>query len=361
MFLNVLNYGYIRSKRVSLEQALNNFFKMNVLQAGSGDSILITYADETGATKNILIDGGTGQVYRQTLKTVMEGLEQLDLIIVTHIDLDHIGGINKILDSDHRSKVQKVYFNSAALLRKNNSTLISISDGIKLTDYLSQNGITTHHEPLCLGSVTEENGLSIRFLSPTIEALKFFEERWTEVEIEYALISATTSHDDRCLSEIAQDPFVQKSPESDVANWSSLAFEIKYNDIKILFLGDAKDSVIVESLRADGYGDNTRYKVDYVKLSHHGSKYNTSNDLLGLIDCNDFIFSTNGTYDHPNIETLARILCHPKRNVHERINLYFNYPKDQYESKQIRLLTDEEEARFNCKAYYCHTVFNLGD
>ena len=344
-----------------MEQTASNLFKMNVLQAGSGDSIFITYTDTRGILRNILIDGGTGQIYQKSLKTVIEKLEQLDLIIVTHIDLDHIGGINKLLGGDYRNKVQKVYFNSAALLRKNDSTLISFGDGIKLTDYLTQNGIATHDEPLYAGLIVNENGLSIRFLSPTLEALRCFEERWTDYEDELALMSATTLMEHRCLLEIAQDPFVEKNPDSDIANWSSLAFEIDYNGLKVLFLGDAKDSVIVESLKADGYTDDNRYKVDYIKLSHHGSKYNTSNELLGLIECNNFIFSANGTYNHPNIETIARILCHPKRDNTEQINLYFNYPKDEYEFKRIRLLTDEEEARFNCKAYYQHTVFDLGE
>lgn len=344
-----------------MELITNNLFKINILKAGSGDSILITYADETGVPRNILIDGGTGQIYQKSLKAVMEKLEQLDLVIVTHIDLDHIGGINKLLGSDHRSKIQKVYFNSAALLRKNDSTLVSISDGIKLTDYLSMHGIGIHHDPIYAGSETVEHGLSIRFLSPTIEALTCLEKQWTEFEVENTLISAITPNDDRCLSDIAQDPFEENKPLQDIANWSSLAFEIIYKGLRILFLGDAKDSVIVESLKANGFGMHNQYKVDYIKLSHHGSKYNTSHEFLGIVDCNNFIFSTNGTHNHPHIETIARILCHQKRDHQRQINLYFNYLKDEYQSKQIRLLTEEEEELFNCKSIYDHTVFNLGE
>lgn len=361
MFLNVLNYESLQLKRVLLKQVSKVLFEVQVLKAGSGDSILITYADEIGVPRNILIDGGTGQIYQKSLKAIMEKLEQLDLIIVTHIDLDHIGGINKLLGSEHRSKIQKVYFNSASLLRKNDSTLVSISDGVKLTDYLSMHGIEIHHEPIYTGSETVEHGLSIRFLSPTIEALAYLEKQWTEFEVENTLISATTLYDDRCLSDIAQDPFEEKRLLQDIANWSSLAFEIIYKDVRILFLGDAKDSVIVESLKANGFGKHNQYKVDYIKLSHHGSKYNTSHEFLEIIDCNNFIFSTNGTHDHPHIETMARILCHPKRDRLRQINLYFNYSKDEYLSKQIRLLTEEEEKSFNCKAIYDHTVFNLGE
>ena len=37
-------------------------------------------------------------------------------------------------------------------------------------------------------------------------------------------------------------------------------------------------------------------KIDYVKVSHHGSKANTNDELLSLLDCNNFIISANGRH-----------------------------------------------------------------
>ena len=59
-----------------------------------------------------------------------------------------------------------------------------------------------------------------------------------------------------------------------------------------------------------GYSKQNKLKVDIVKVSHHGSKDNTSNELLELIECNKFLISTDGKqHGHPDKEALARIIC----------------------------------------------------
>ena len=68
--------------------------------------------------------------------------------------------------------------------------------------------------------------------------------------------------------------------------------------------------------------------VNHVKVAHHGSRNNISNELLDIIDCDNFIFSTNGgiaNANHPDREAIANILCHPQRNRNKKIHLYFNY------------------------------------
>lgn len=334
-------------------------FEFKILHAGSGDSIFITYVDNKNKKRNILIDGGSGQIYKKVLRNIFEDLDQLDLLIVTHIDLDHIGGINKLLESNHKCKIKNIFFNSASLLRQNNSNLISIDDGIKLTEYIEQNNIKIYNDLITMDKTFEIDGLSIKFLSPTMEALEYLERDWKKKEEKNNLISSTMIMDERRLSEIGKDDFKEKKLVNDVANWSSLAFEMRYKDKVLLLLGDAKDSVIVFYLRGKKYTVSNKYKVDFVKLSHHGSKYNTSNEFLSLIETNHFIFSTNGTYNHPNIETIARILSHPHRKISDKIYLYFNYPKEEYVSKGIRLLTNDEETEYNCKSIYDEAILTL--
>lgn len=336
-------------------------FELNILQAGAGDALFIKYLNDKSTHKHILIDGGTGIIYKKSLKSLIDNLEKLDLVIITHIDLDHIGGINKLLDSKNSKKVKKVYFNSGNLINKTISNLVSISDGVKLTEYIKELNIEMNDEYIIDTSEFYEDGLSICFLSPTIEALKYLEKNWIGYEKEQAQISATVNIDNRCLSEIALDDFIEKNYESDIANWSSLAFEIEYKAFKILILGDAKDSVVVQSLKDKKYHSSYKYKVDYIKVSHHGSKYNTSNEFLSLLECYDFIFSTNGTHGHPDIETIARIICHPKRDYSKSINLYFNYPKDEYIMKQIRLPSADEEEQFNFQSIYDFKTITLGE
>jgi len=86
--------------------------KINFLPASNGDCILIT-TDKF----NILIDGGMGRTYYRSLKDKLEELEQIDLVILTHIDEDHIAGLIELFkDEEIRPKVKKVWFNSLAKL-----------------------------------------------------------------------------------------------------------------------------------------------------------------------------------------------------------------------------------------------------
>lgn len=60
-----------------------------------------------------------------------------------------------------------------------------------------------------------------------------------------------------------------------------------------------------------------------MKISHHGSKANTSKTFPELIDCTRFAVSTNGAgHHHPDGESIARFLSADK----DRLKiLYFNY------------------------------------
>lgn len=335
--------------------------QLNILKAGSGDSIFIKYLDNENIEKNILIDGGVGEIYRKEIKSIMSTLEMLDLVIVTHIDKDHIGGINKLLSSRDSSKLKELYFNSADLIKKNNSNLISISDGINLVEYLKKQNIKVNEVPIVAESKHIYGNLSLEFLSPTLSSLDYLERNWSKIEEKQksTLISSSKRIDNRSLNQIVNDEFKEVKYENDIANWSSLAFEVKYENISILFLGDAKDSVILDTLKNKGYSLSNKYKVDYIKLSHHGSKYNTSNEFLKIVDCSHFIFSTNGTNQKPHIETIARILCNKERDFNKKVYLYFNYPKEQYELKKVRLLTEEEETKYNCECVFDKNIFEL--
>ena len=86
---------------------------------------------------------------------------------------------------------------------------------------------------------------------------------------------------------------------------------------KLCYLGDAHDHVVVDSLKqlfAKGFTN----QFDFVKLSHHGSQYNTSSEFLYLINCDNFVVSTNSAkHGLPNKLTLARIYQEkPNATIH---------------------------------------------
>ena len=81
--------------------------KVNFLEANNGDCILVSY-EYDGYKKNIMIDSGVSKTYEYkigrlkkegSLKKVILDLQEkdqnIDLLIITHVDDDHIGGILK--------------------------------------------------------------------------------------------------------------------------------------------------------------------------------------------------------------------------------------------------------------------------
>ncbi|MBP2078704.1 ComEC/Rec2 family competence protein [Oceanobacillus polygoni] len=70
--------------------------QVHFIDVGQGDSILI----ETPLDKTILIDGGppgSGKKIVSYLKN--HGIDELDLLVATHPDMDHIGGLPEVMEA----------------------------------------------------------------------------------------------------------------------------------------------------------------------------------------------------------------------------------------------------------------------
>lgn len=97
----------------------NHEIEVELLPANEGDCILITIIKED---IHILIDGGTSDTYRNCLRERLIQLKKqgkrIDLLIVTHIDNDHIGGIIEFLkengsnDDSNIIEVKNIWHNS---------------------------------------------------------------------------------------------------------------------------------------------------------------------------------------------------------------------------------------------------------
>nr|WP_319571038.1 AVAST type 1 anti-phage system MBL fold metallo-hydrolase Avs1a [uncultured Draconibacterium sp.] len=135
------------------------------------------------------------------------------------------------------------------------------------------------------------------------------------------------------------------------ANGSSIAFILEYGKYKLLFLGDAHPTLIEERLKAFYKPSDFPIHFDAIKISHHGSRKNTSPSLLQLIDSENYLISTNGDkHSHPDIETLALIV---KRETEFTRNLIFNY-----KNNIIDTINDERlESEFKYQLHY--SEYNL--
>lgn len=329
--------------------------KLKVLPAEHGDSIIIQYG--TTVVKNIIIDGGAGISAYRALKKEIEYIAQanqsIDLLVITHIDEDHILGIIDIFqDSDiDKNLIKKTWFNSGNAISKflqtglkpereiplasGDTPFVSVSQGKTLENEMlryecwDQNIILVGHEE-------EYNYGKFTVLSPDLDALKKLNRIWPPEE-KQSMISGCLTDYDSSLSYLITQPFLEdRSPR----NASSIAFLFEFYKKKLLLLGDSFPSIVESSLRKLGFSEDNKLRVDITKVAHHGSKMNTSDSLLRILDCKNYVLSTDGTrHGFPHKTCLGRIVSNQPG-----AKMFFNYPH-----KQIFLKQDLKEYDFSCE------------
>lgn len=381
-----------------------------------GDSFLITCGDNQ--QMNILIDTGFVSTYnnyiRQRLIDLNKQGKHLTLMVITHIDADHLSGALKLLNENKNSvtaniiPIDYIWHNSYRHLQldfENLQTEAIIKDkrileGIKSRGYPKEvkqehkidktigakqgSSLATlirmgdyswnshfNGQAVCIENqryVNLTDNIKFTMLSPSYEDLNKLETYWKKELYKLGYkekITSSTFFDDafeflvsreksrvfnakkniswsnKTFENILTREFIE---DTSVTNGSSISFILEYNNKKILFLGDSHPSLIERQLRL--LFKNEAIWFDAIKISHHGSSGNTSPSLLSLIDSSNFFISTNGiNYDHPDLITLARIVC---RESNKKRNLFFNY-----KTKASEFMDDESRKRkYNYEVHY---------
>lgn len=353
--------------------------KIEFLKAFNGDCIYLSYTiDEKN--RNILIDGGVPNTYCSLkgkkgksedgeLKTLIESLREknkkIDLLILTHVDDDHIGGILRWFEKDRNAldMVDQVWFNSGRLIKESfeqekeeeydNSiefviepdTDTSIAQGVKFEDFIeSKKGLWKRKLIKSPGILNFED-IEFTILSPNDSKLKLLLKKWEKEEVESLETAAKETDYAMSIKKHIQNDTSYEEDKA-VHNGSSISFVLSLQDKKMLFLGDAHPSVLVASLQELGFSKRNPITVDFVKLSHHGSMFNNSRELFELLDSKKYVISTNGNkHLHPHKRLLARLI-----NRHNDCELYFNYPEliegifsdeDKREYPKVKLLISD--------------------
>ena len=143
------------------------------------------------------------------------------------------------------------------------------------------------------------------------------------------------------------------SDEGELANFSSIGFLLVCDDLSILMLGDCYPHNIEAYLRNEKkYSEENPLMVDYVKVAHHGSVNNTSNELLDIIKCNHYIISTSGErFHHPDRTCLAHILCHPTRDWNAKVHIYLNYDLETIEKNGGKFFIEGGPEKYNFEVH----------
>lgn len=331
---------------------MSNAYRIHVLPAQRGDALWIEYGTED-APNHILIDGGITATGRDHLRKRVEEVGtplHFELLVVTHIDLDHIQGILQFLENlPEGITFGDIWFNGWDQLKAIGLEPMGVKEGIRLSDILRKNHKTTWNKAaggkaIALegdGSVVTysiKGGMKLTVLGPAREQLIKLRERWDEVIEEFGAAEKTEENGEQLhghdfgipdlepmgpidVQELAERKFKE---DDTIPNGSSIALLLEYDGKRALMLGDAYPSVIANSLR--NLSSSERLKVDVVKLAHHGSRNNTDRTIASLLTAPIWVFSSNGAGNtkHPHKEAVARVL----RYGQGLKTLIFNYRTD---------------------------------
>lgn len=236
---------------VELCRTPNTGLTVSFLDVGQGDAILIE--GPTGI--EMLIDGGKDRSVLREVPRVMGPLDRsIDILVATHPDADHIGGLPGVLK---RYTVARFF-----------------EPGM--------DGETTIYESLEV-AVDHERGITEGVLR-------------TGMRIHLG---------DGAYADILH-------PEDNVAqlretNDASIMMRLVYGETEFMLTGDAP--AWAEDRAVARYGDSL--KSDVLKAGHHGSKTSTSPLFLAAVDPEIVVVSAgkDNSYGHPNADVVSRILA----------------------------------------------------
>ncbi|MBY5841303.1 hypothetical protein J3P71_20885 [Rhizobium leguminosarum] len=347
-------------------------FTLTMYPALDGDCLLIQWGSLPDL-HHMIVDLGRSATW-ETIGNAVSGLANLELLAITHVDADHISGCIPMIKLPAAPfHPNRVWFNAHPQLIKarnrfSSSERLGARQGEKLSRGIANfdwpqnadfaSGVVSTDSPEAQSEILLPGGAKLRLLSPNDEKLAALLPHW-ERELQRAKIRPFDPDEGlHPLSDVFErfsgGPDVRRLagvryvPDAAEANGSSIAFILEYEGKRLLLCGDAHSETLEAALRPLAEANGGQYRIDLMKVSHHGSRGNTSPSLLKMIDCDRYAISTNGSREHchPHEELIARIVSQPDNRKAKTI--YCNYRQAYTTSWQNRALS----ARWNYEVVF---------
>ncbi len=365
-------------------------FSLEALRAKHGDSLLLHWGDPQ-SPRLILVDGGPSGVFKRVLRPRLEALRaeraggdalRLELLMVSHIDDDHIRGLldltgwlRRLANDDealpldvrglwHNSfddvlgkRVEKLAVAARDVVGTASTAddlppglgrdhpaaivLASVKQGRQLRLDAERLGLRLNRgddQPFVATGgpgdlIPQRASLTLRIVGPLEAEVEALQEEWDK-EIQKL--------------GVAKPPAVEVAEYLDesVFNLSSLVVLAELAGKRILFTGDARGDIALRGLEQAGLlAAGGAIEVDILKLPHHGSDRNVDQDFFDRIRARHYVVSGDGKYGNPEPATLQMIL--DARNG-EAFDLHLTYAPEEMEKNPIpglRALLDQAEAQ----------------
>lgn len=314
-----------------------------MLPGREGDCLLVTYG-AARPFRHLLVDGGRAATYRELkarLRDLPANERRFELLIVTHVDRDHIEGALKIVEDDaFPVTFRDVWFNGFDHLQDPDLEPFGAAQGERLTDALVRRGRwnqANRRRSIEIGRMRQRTlagGLRLKLLSPDRAKLELLIPRWIHEAGKAGLIPGVDPRPEPPeeglerfgsldVDDLAAEPF---SPDPSEPNGTSIVVLAEFEGRRALLAGDGHADRLVSSIRPMARREGGRLRLDAFKLPHHGSRHNVSRELIELVDCRRWLFSTNGSqFHHPHAEAVARVLKFGRGDP----ELVFNYRSDE--------------------------------
>jgi hypothetical protein len=353
--------------------------RVEMLPAGNGDSLWVEYGSASEIHR-ILIDAGHAGTYphlRERILALPAAERVFELLIVTHIDNDHIEGVLPLLqDTALQCQFKDVWYNGWRHLgpppeADTPEDALGPKQGEFLGVLIEDNGLPWNaafgHGPVVVPTTGDlprrelNGGLSLTLLSPTPNQLAALIPIWRQViqdahfqpgdtaamrtQLQRRKYTATLddvlgSEDSDASEDVESGADVD--PDGDIddtlgrvedgpggtdtsePNGTSIAVLAEYDGKTALLTGDAFAGVLAASLIRANASAERPLSIDVWKLAHHGSWANFTPELFALVRTSRYLVSTDGSrFHHPHARTVNYIIDHYAGRG--RPNLVFNY------------------------------------
>lgn len=216
--------------------------QVHFIDVGQGDSILI----ESPSGKTMLIDGGVKGAGQQIVSYLKElGINKLDIVVATHPDADHIGGLIPVLDN---MTIEQFYDSGKVHTSQTFEEMLTRIDEKNIP----------YHVPKIGDDIEFDKGVNVKVLNANDQA---------------------TDNND-----------------------ASIVLKMTYGNVSFLLTGDAGVALEKEMLQYD-------VKATVLKAGHHGSNTSSSEEFIQAVKPEVTILSygKDNKYGHPHAEIVDRL------------------------------------------------------
>ena len=295
-----------------------------MLSLGNADSIIVWLKDHNNNHFVILIDGGNkshGEKVIRHLETYIKpttGYAAPDLIICTHHDKDHIGGLTTVVEK-YRTEINEIWVNNPAdhishrsyqLLKENFrkksaqaqykvilESINNVEDFISVVDRIGIDRKPALHGRESLNGIIKILGPTKEFYDLLLPGMDGIED-FVSNEAQYVYNANFAPQN---INESAETPspcpVVDQENSTSATNNSSVILEINAHEGKrFIFTGDAGVKAFEDV--------ETRYSLKniyWLDVPHHGARRNLSARLIDLMRPKYALISAKGGSDtkHP--------------------------------------------------------------